>query len=169
MNLDGIEEASAVFIDANVFIYHFVGASPQCSRFLARCESRELRGATSALVLAEVCHRLMTIEAVERNLVAPRNVVSKLATHPDLVRQLMTYETAIEAIPSMGVEVTPLTDAIVIQGLRIQRRYGLLTNDSMVMATMFRDGFRILATADRRLARVDRIETALPTDLGGAR
>jgi predicted nucleic acid-binding protein len=169
MNLDAIEEASAVFIDANVFIYHFVGASAQCSTFLARCESRELRGATSALVLAEVCHRLMTIEAVERKLMAPSNVASKLATRPDLVRRLMTYESAIEAIPSMGIEVTAVTDTIVVQGLRIQRRYGLLTNDSMVIATMLRDGFRILATADRRLARVDGIETALPTDLGRAR
>jgi len=52
MTLDAIEEGAAVFIDANVFIYHFVGASPQCTAFLASCESRELRGATSALVLA---------------------------------------------------------------------------------------------------------------------
>ncbi len=103
MTLDEIEEGSAVFIDANVFIYHFVGASPQCTAMLARCESRKLRGATSALVLAEVCHRLMTIEAVERKLVAPRNVVSKLATRPDLLRQLMTYETAIE--PSLRWEL----------------------------------------------------------------
>ena len=111
----------------------------------------------------------MTIEAVERKLVAPRNVVSKLATRPNIVRQLLTYETAIEAIPSMGVEVAALTEAILIHGLRTQRRYGLLTNDSLVVATMLRGGFRMLATADRRLAGVDEIETAVPTDLGPAR
>jgi len=138
MTLDAIEEGAAVFIDANVFIYHFVGASPQCTAFLARCESRELRGATSALVLAEVCHRLMTIEAVERKLVAPRNVVSKLAARPDLVRQLVTYEAATEAIPSMGVEVGAMTEAILMHGLRIQRRQGLLTNDSLIVAAMLR-------------------------------
>jgi predicted nucleic acid-binding protein len=165
MTFEAIEEGSAVFIDANVFIYHFVGASPQCTALLARCESRQLRGATSALVLAEVCHRLMTIEAVERKLVSPRNVVHKLAARPDLARQLVTYEAAIEAIPSMGVEVTALTEATLLHGLRLQRRYGLLTNDSLVVAAMLRGGFRILATADRHLAAVDEIETAVPTDL----
>ena len=54
MTLAEIPEASTVFIDANVFVYHFVGASPQCSALLARCEISEVRGTTSALVLAEV-------------------------------------------------------------------------------------------------------------------
>ena len=36
MTFDAIEEGSAVFIDANVFIYHFAGASPQCTALLSR-------------------------------------------------------------------------------------------------------------------------------------
>src|SRR5689334_3848103 len=36
-----------------------------------------------------------------------------------------------------------------MQAVRLQRRYGLLTNDSMIVATMLRDGIRLLATADR--------------------
>jgi predicted nucleic acid-binding protein len=54
MTLAEIPDGAAVFIDANVFVYHFAGASPQCTRLLARCETNEVRGATSALVLAEV-------------------------------------------------------------------------------------------------------------------
>jgi predicted nucleic acid-binding protein len=169
MTFEAIEEGSAVFIDANVFIYHFVGASPQCTALLARCESRQLRGATSALVAAEVCHRLMTIEAVQRKLVSPANVVRKLAARPDLARQLVTYEAAVESIPSMGVEVSPLTEETLMHGLRLQRRYGLLTNDSLIVATMLRLGFRLLATADRRLTAVHEIETAGPTDLDSKR
>jgi predicted nucleic acid-binding protein len=165
MTFKAIEESAAVFIDSNVFIYHFTGASSQCTELLARCESGRLRGSTSALVLAEVCHRLMTIEAVQRNLVAPGNVVLKLAERPDLIRQLSTYETAVESIPSMEIEVSPLTEALVMNGLRVQRRYGLLTNDSLIVSAMLSSGVRILATADRRFSTVNEIETAIPGDL----
>ena len=109
MTLAEIPEASTVFIDANVFVYHFVGASPQCSVLLARCETSEVRGATSALVLAEVAHPLMMIEAVERKLVTSGNVARKLARRPELVRQLRVYEASIHAISSMGVETLALT------------------------------------------------------------
>ena len=165
MTLAEIPEASTVFIDANVFVYHFVGASPQCSALLARCETSEVRGATSALVLAEVTHRLMMIEAVERRLVTSGNVARKLARRPELVRRLTVYEASMHAISSMGVETMALTEATIQLGLRYQRRHGLLTNDSLIVATMAQHGVRLLATADRRLAMVDELEIAAPTDL----
>jgi predicted nucleic acid-binding protein len=168
MTLAEIPDASAVFIDANVFVYHFAGASPQCTALLARCETREIRGATSALVLAEVAHRLMMIEAVERKLVTAGNVARKLARRSDVVRRLTTYEASIHAISSMGVEVMALTEAMIQLGLRHQRRHGLLTNDSLIVATMLPHGLRLLATADRRLAIVEELEIAAPTDLVSA-
>ncbi len=168
MTLAGIPEGSTVFIDANVFVYHFVGASAQCTALLARCETSEVRGSTSALVLAEVAHRLMMIEAVERRVVPSGNVARKLARRPELVRQLTIYEASIQAISSMGVEIMALTEATIQLGLRHQRRYGLLTNDSLIVATMLQQGVRLLATADRRLAIVDELEIAAPTDLARA-
>jgi len=159
-----LADGSALFIDSNIFVYHFVAASPQCTELLARCANKELTGSTSVLVLAEVCHRMMMTEAVERKLVSPGNVPRKLASRPDLVRQL-NHEAAVEAIPRMAIEVMPLTDSTMKQGLRLQRRYGLLTNDSLIVATMLDSGLRILATADRRLAGVSEIEIVVPTDL----
>ena len=165
MMLAGIEEGSAVFIDANVFIYHFVGASTECTALLGRCETGEVHGSTSALVLAEVSHRLMMIEAVERKLVTAGNVARKLARRPDVVRQLAVHEASIQAIPAMQIEITPVTEATILLGLRHQRRYGLLTNDSLIVASMQQQGVRSLATADRRLAIVDEIEVLVPADL----
>ena len=166
--LEAIEEGSAVFIDANVFVYHFVGASSECTALLARCETSELRGSTSTLVVAEVCHRLMMVEAVEKKLVSPGNVPRKLGRRPEVVRQLTTYEASVESISSMGIELAPLTNATIVQGLRLQRRYGLLTNDSLVVATMLHSGVRLLVSADRRLAVVNEIEIAVPSDLAPA-
>ena len=168
MTLGAIEEGSAVFIDANVFIYHFVGVSPECTALLGRCETREVQGSTSSLVLAEVSHRLMMIEAVERKLVTPGNVARKLARRPDVVRQLARHEASIEAIPAMGIEITPVTEATILLGLRHQRRYGLLTNDSLIVASMQQQGVRRLATADQRLAVVDEIEIFAPADLSSS-
>ena len=80
-------------------------------------------------------------------------------------RQLTTYETAIESIPSIGIEVSPLTEALVMNGLRVQRRYGLLTNNSLIVSAMLRSGVRLLVTADRRFSAVNEIETPIPSDL----
>lgn len=168
MTLPEVPEGSAVFIDANVFVYHFVGASPQCTALLARCEASEIRGVTSVLVLAEVAHRLMMIEAVQRKLVSAGNVARKLARRSELVRQLTVYESSIQAISSMGVEILALTEAMILLGLGYQRRYGLLTNDSLIVTTMVQQGLRLLATADRRLAMVRELEIAAPTDLAPA-
>jgi predicted nucleic acid-binding protein len=165
MTFDAIEEGSILFIDANVFIYHFTGVSGECTSLLSRCEAEDVRASTSAVVVAEVCHRLMMIEAVERRLVSPGNVVRKLTKRPDVVRQLATYEANVEAIGLMGIDVAPLTIATILQGLRLQKRYGLLTNDSLLIATMMHHGARLLASADRRIAAVSEIEIVTPTDL----
>ena len=66
MSVDDLLAGDAVFVDANIFTYHFQphptwGAS--CTRLLQRIENQELNGFTSIAVLGEVAHRLMTIEA----------------------------------------------------------------------------------------------------------
>jgi predicted nucleic acid-binding protein len=165
MTLADIEDGAGVFVDANVFVYHFVGASPECTTLLRRCETGEIQGSTSALVLAEVCHRLMMIEAVQRRLVAAGNVARKLARRPAVVRQLTVHDASIQAIPAMGIEIVAVTDATIRLGLRHQSRYGLLTTDSLIVASMQERGMRLLATADRRLAAVDDVEIRIPADL----
>ena len=165
MTLADVEEGAALFVDADVFVYHFVGASPDCTRLLQRCEVGTIEGSTSALVLAEVCHRLMMIEAVERRLVTPGSVAQKLARRPDVIRRLAFHDVSLQAIPAMGIEIVGLTEATIRLGLRHQTRYGLMTNDSLIVATMQQRGVRLLATADRRLAKVDEVEIRVPGDL----
>jgi predicted nucleic acid-binding protein len=82
-------DGHSVFIDANIFIYHFGGRSLQCKAFLERCARRELLGYTSTPVLAEVLHRLMVAEAIMKGLVTAKTAVRKLAETPDLVKQLI--------------------------------------------------------------------------------
>ena len=50
MKLTEIPEGEAVFIDANIFIYHFAGASEECKEFLKDCAKKEL-----LLLLPQLC------------------------------------------------------------------------------------------------------------------
>jgi len=68
-------DGSEVFVDANIFIYHFSGPTEytdSCTQFLQRIEDGELLGLTSMLVVAETLHRLMIIEATSKLQIEPR-------------------------------------------------------------------------------------------------
>ena len=67
MKFDALRNGNSVFIDANIFIYNFGGQSAECKDVLLRCAKGELRGITSTFVIAEVLHRLMVAEAIEKN------------------------------------------------------------------------------------------------------
>jgi len=87
LRLGRIEAGSEAFIDANIFIYHFTGVSDESSR----CEEGELTGVTSVNVLLEVLHCLMMIEAVNKKLVSPPNILKKLKKSPGKIKQLLDY------------------------------------------------------------------------------
>jgi hypothetical protein len=66
MLLSDLGDGSSVFIDANIFIYHFSKGSklnPACSNFLERIEEGKINGFTSVAVIQEVAHRMMIVEA----------------------------------------------------------------------------------------------------------
>lgn len=165
MTLDQVLPGSRVFIDSTIFIYHFTGASADCRRFLERCERGDLKGITSTVVLAEVAHRLMMIEAVSRGLLTTGNVVRKLRAKPELVTSLETYREQVERIPLMGVAILPLDMKSLLHSHDFRKKYGLLVNDSLVAATATLAGLRTLATADSDFKRVAELETYEPADL----
>lgn len=163
--LSEIPAGASVFLDATIFLYHFTGASPACRSLLSLCEAGRLHALTSAVAVAEVTHRLMTIEAVARGLVAPGNVVKKLRDRPEVVRQLSLYQEQAEKIPWMGVEVVPMDRRLLAIAAPLRTRYGLLTNDSILLATALDHGIVAFASADRDFERVDTVELFCPTDL----
>jgi len=160
-----IPAGTRVFLDSAIFLYHFTGLSPECRGLLERCAAREVRALTSTLVLAEVTHRLMTIEATERGLVTPGNVVKKLRERPDLIRQLSQYQEQVEKIPWMGIEVVPLERPTLATAGPLRSRHGLLTNDSLLAATALGRGVTAFASADRDFERVEELQLYRPADL----
>jgi len=185
-SLEAVAGGAAVFVDANIFLYHFLGRSEECTRFLERCASGDVRGATGAHILAEVLHRSMIFEARSKKVAgggaaggagtagkARREVrkveaVEILRASPEAVRKLTDYNAAAGAIIDMGFSVFPLTAEVVKAGQWIRARSGLMVNDSLVIATMRIYGLSALATADKGFGGVEGVELYGPTDLGAA-
>jgi len=157
-----------VFVDANIFIYHFTGLSQECSDFLGRCERAELWGGTGIHLLLEVLHRLMMVEAVTKGLITPGNVAKKLREKPHVVEQLVDHQIQTEAILEMGIDVAGLTPDHLKASLRYRRRDSLLVNDSLTVAAMETERISNLATADPDFARVEVIQVYSPQDLAEA-
>jgi predicted nucleic acid-binding protein len=165
LNLDAIKAKSKVFIDANIFIYHFTGVSRQCTNFLKRCERNELRAYSSTNVLLEVLHRLMMIEVVKKDLLKPPNIVKKLHKNPEIVKQLDEYHINTNKIRSMGIQLMTIDQESLVNSHHARRMYGLLVNDSLIVAVMKKEKFKVLASNDDGFLLVDEINVYKPTDL----
>ena len=166
MTFDELPDGERVFIDANIFLYHFGGFSDQCDAFLQRCEDRRIEGFTSHTVMTEILHRLMIAEAIDKGFITPKNPVKKLKARPEIVKKLHGYYEHAQQIRSMGVHVLSIQkDLIEEQSYKIRREYGLLTHDSIILTTMFEHGISHLATNDLDFERVKAIRVVRPTDV----
>ena len=139
--------------------------SRECRDLLERCGRRELDAFTGTHVLLEVAHRLMMIEAVDKGLVTPGNVPSKLRRRPELASQLNDHSEAIRTIMNTGIEILQVDADILELSANLRSQTGFLVNDSVSLAMMRRHGIPAIATNDRDFQRVDWLEVHLPTDL----
>jgi len=165
MILDSISSGSSVFIDANIFIYHFTGVSNECSNFLGRCEHGDLVGITSVNVLLEVLHRLMMVEAFKKNIVKPPNIVKKLKKYPEKIKQLHDYFANTQKISEMGIIVKPISWETILKSQTVRLRYGFMVNDSLVVASMEEENLSLLATNDTGFSILDGFSLYRPSDL----
>ena len=164
MTLSEIPHGARVFLDWSIFLHHFTGASPQCRALLERCERSEVRGATSALVMAEVAQRLMCVEAVAQGLVSPGQVARKLRERPEVAQKLQAHDEVTARIPLMGVEVLPLDLRVLLAAGTLRRRVGLSAIASLVAAGAREAGIDGVASAEADLERVEGLRLYRPTD-----
>lgn len=168
MTFNGILPRTKLYIDANIFVYASngtSGASRECRDLLQRCGKQEFEAFTGTHVLLEVAHRLMMIEAVDKGLVTPGNVPSKLKRRPELASQLNGHSDAIRFILNTGIEILQVNADILEISADLRAQTGFLVNDSISLAMMERSDIRDIATNDRDFQRVERLEVHLPGDL----
>jgi predicted nucleic acid-binding protein len=84
MTFADLQSGDAICVDANVFIYHFTNHrkyGPSCTALIERIELNDLRGFTSSQCLADVAHRIMTLEAMGRLGWPVSRLAARLNTH----------------------------------------------------------------------------------------
>jgi predicted nucleic acid-binding protein len=117
-------------------------------------EAGDIQGITSVVVLAEVAHRLMILEAIATFGLPSRTAVKQLKEHPALVQQLAHYKVATEEIPRFNVSIEPITIPLFRVAQRLSAMHGLLTNDSLTAAAMQTLALTDLASNDSDLSVV---------------
>lgn len=157
MTFSDIPPGTTVFVDANTFVYHFVpepllGAA--CRSLLRKFELQQLTGVTSAHVVSNTAHRIMTLEAMARFGWPAIGIGRRLLRHPDQLCQLTRFREAVDEIPRSGVQVLPITMQLVSAAATSSQQFGLLSGDALIVAFMREHGLTHLASHDADFDRV---------------
>ena len=166
MTFESIPIGSEVFLDANTLIYHFAndalyGAS--CTRLMERIEQGDLRGITSADVVSDAAHRMMTIEAVELLGWPISGIAARLRDHHAEIPRLTLFQQAIEQVPRLGIRVVDVNLDLVLAAAKLSRQHQLLSGDALILAVMHANRLTILASNDRDFDRVPWLTRHTPT------
>ncbi|MBI4688661.1 MAG: PIN domain-containing protein [Nitrospirae bacterium] len=160
-----VPAGTSIFIDANIFIYHFIyetAESQSCTSLLKRVENGDIKGLTSTIVLAEISHRLMVFEAIEKYELNSKNAVRFLKEHPGKVKSLNKHFAAVNEVKEMDIHLMTVESQDIFASQMLQKKYGFLTNDSINLHLMLRDSIFNLASNDPDFEKVDLITLYKP-------
>jgi predicted nucleic acid-binding protein len=165
MTFANIGNGSHVFLDANTLIYHSSADpkyGPACKQLIERVARTEIRGFTSAHVLADVAHRMMTLEAIAQFGWSAKGIGPRLRGHPAEVQKLIRFQQAVAEVSQVGLQVLPIDLYLVSAATGVSRQYGLLTGDALIVAVMQHHGLTDLASEDNDFDRVPGISRYAP-------
>jgi predicted nucleic acid-binding protein len=129
---------------------------------LEEIELRTLQGCTSAHVLGDLSHRLMTIEAALLLSRPMTGIANWLRRHPADVQRLVQYGQSLDDLLAIPLPIVPVTGTHVSRARFLSRQYGLLTNDALIVAVMQDHGIAHLASNDADFDRVPGITRYAP-------
>ena len=164
-SLNNLPSGTIVYVDSNIFIYDTTTHpkyANSCSLFLDRVESGEITGVTSVLSINETVHKLSIIELSSKLKKKPVLIIHLIKKNPSLLDDLETPFVAVESIMNMNLEIVNLFVTIFIEALEFMKRYRLMSNDAIHVATMKRHGITNIATNDPDFKRVEWLKVWKP-------
>jgi predicted nucleic acid-binding protein len=160
-----IPGGTTVFVDTNCLVYA-VSADPRygaaCEQLLERIDNQDIQGCTSAHVLSEMAHRVMTLEAVARFRRPLAGMANWLRRHWVEVQQLTRHRQAIDEVQNFKVQILPVDGALVSRAADLNVPFGLLSSDALIVALMQQNGLTALASLDADFDRVPGITRYAP-------
>ncbi|MCI0489918.1 MAG: type II toxin-antitoxin system VapC family toxin [Blastocatellia bacterium] len=163
INLMPVQTSS--LIDANIFIYHLTGLSPDCRAYLRRVARGEVDAHVTTIILAEVLHRRMLGEAVAKNLVSSGQVLKKVKANPQIIPMLTDYITDVENILKLPLKIINVRIDDISASHALRQRHGLFVNDSINIACAQRIGLTHIVTNDNDFDSLISMTVWKPTDI----
>jgi predicted nucleic acid-binding protein len=157
MTFDQISPGARLFLDANSLVYHFTndpkfGAA--CTNLVKRIEQRLLEGFVSTHVLADVVHRVMTIEAITVNSWPKAGIAARLRKQHDEIAKLSLFQGVMTSLPQLGMQVIPITLPLLEAAILLSKQHELLIGDALIVAVMQAHSLIDLASNDADFDRV---------------
>jgi predicted nucleic acid-binding protein len=165
MTFADIPAGAAVFLDANTLVYHFTSEpkyGAACTQLVKQVELKQLHGFSSTHVVGDVCHRVMTLEAINLLGWPPAGIAARLRKHHAEIAKLSVYGQAVARIPNLNIQVLPVTQTFIEAATSLCRQFELLTGDGLVVAVMQANGLTRLASNDADFDRVTGISRYSP-------
>lgn len=162
--LPNLPSGADVFLDANVFIYALGRQSNECHDFLNRCSTEDVFGVTTLEVINEVTHRLMLTEAVAKGVITKGNASALKGKWRD-VAKLTEYWTLTSRIFGLNILLVGSDDPRLHRAQTVRSNHGLLTNDSLILATMVEYGINCLASRDGDFDHIQGLTVYKPADI----
>jgi predicted nucleic acid-binding protein len=165
MTFADLQKGEAVFLDANTLIYHFTNHpkyGTACTALMEGIEQKEVQAYTSSHCLADVAHRVMTIEAMVRLGWPASGLAARLKKHHAEIPKLNLYRQTTAKIGQLGVQVLPISETLVLAATALSQQFELLTGDALIVAPMRQHGLTRLASEDAGFDRVSGITRYAP-------
>jgi predicted nucleic acid-binding protein len=166
MTFADLQRGEAIFVDANTLIYHFTNHpkfGPACTALVERIELKEIQGFTSSHCLADIAHRVMTIEAMVRLGWPVSRLAARLKKHHREIPNLKLYQQATTQVAQLGIQILAVTGALVLDATNVSEQFELLTGDALIVAAMRQHGLTKLASEDADFDRVPWLTRYEPT------
>ena len=88
---------------------------------MERIELKEIQGFTSSHCLADIAHRVMTIEAMGRLGWPVSRLAARLKKHHAEIPNLSLYQQATTKVAQLGIQVLAVTGPLVLDATNVSR------------------------------------------------
>jgi predicted nucleic acid-binding protein len=169
-DLANIPSGSSVFVDTNIFVYHFTGRSPSCTAFFRRIAAEDIKAYVNTEVLSDLLHRLMLAEAHHLRLIRranPSDMKTCLQFDRTAIQRLPHHQEMLESVWNMGTKILNVTKTLLVKSKRERYTHGLMTNDSLHLGSMVyhRNPIANIATNDKDFTHIPGIIVWEPADV----
>ena len=169
MDLRLLPGGARVFVDTNIFDYHFRGKSITCTAFMNRIALRELTAYVNTQVLSDLLHKMMLAEAATKGYCkfGAKHLRKWLAANRPLAATLTDYQTEFESTLALGLKVMRISKNILVDTKNERAAHGLMTGDSLHLGNMNRHDpiIQDIATYDGDFLHIPNLNVWSPMDV----